>query len=135
MKLDVDIIGVGACVIALFHARKDAGKLVVVVDRVRLRAPCARVGCMPSKAAVHAGMRWLTARQLPGGAAQAAQGPQALWAHARQTRDALASGAAERIHKAAGESLIMAEARFVAPGILEAGNQRLEADAFYVANG
>src|SRR3546814_7464687 len=54
---------------------------------------------------------------------------------ARQTRDALASAAAERTRKAAGESLIMAEARFVAPGILQAGEQRIEAGAFIVATG
>ena len=134
-KVDVAIIGAGTAGISAFHAIKAAGRQVVLIDRGPLGTTCARVGCMPSKAALHAGMRWLTARQLPVGAALSAQGPQALWAHARQTRDALASGAAERIHKAAGESLIMAEARFVAPGILEAGNQRIEADAFIVATG
>lgn len=134
-KVDVAIIGAGTAGITAFHAIKAAGKQVVLIDRGPLGTTCARVGCMPSKAALHAGMRWMTAKQLPAGAALSEQGPHALWAHARQTRDALASGAAQRIHKAAGENLIMAEARFVAPGILEAGNQRIEADAFIVATG
>lgn len=134
-KIDVAIIGAGTAGIAAFQAIKAAGKQVVLIDRGPLGTTCARVGCMPSKAALHAGMRWMTAKQLPAGAELLEQGPHALWAHARQTRDALASGAAQRIQKAADESLIMAEARFVAPGILEVGNEHIEADAFIVATG
>lgn len=134
-KVDVAIIGAGTAGITAFHAIKAAGKRVVLIDRGPLGTTCARVGCMPSKAALHAGMRWKTAKQLPAGAVLFPQGPQALWAHARQTRDMLAGGAAERIRKAAGDSLIMAEARFVAPGIVQAGTERIEADAFIVATG
>jgi len=135
MKVDVAIIGAGTAGMSAFHAIKAAGKQVVLIDRGPLGTTCARVGCMPSKAALHAGMRWLTAKDLPAGATLSAQGPQALWAHARQTRDMLAGGAAERTRKAAGDGLIMAEARFIAPGILEVGTQRIEADAFVVATG
>lgn len=134
-KVDVAIIGAGTAGITAFHVIKAAGKQAVLIDRGPLGTTCARVGCMPSKAALHAGMRWMAAKQLPVGATLSEQGPLALWAHARQTRDALASGAAQRIRQAAGESLIMAEARFVAPGVLEAGKQRIEADAFIVATG
>src|SRR3546814_1420868 len=86
-KVDVAIIGAGTAGISAFHAIKAAGRQVVLIDRGPLGTTCARVGCMPSKAALHAGMCWLTARQLPVGAALSAQGPQALWEHARQTRD------------------------------------------------
>lgn len=134
-KVDVAIIGAGTAGITAYHAIKAAGKQVVLIDKGPLGTTCARVGCMPSKAALHAGMRWLTARQLPAGAVLSDQGPPALWAHARQTRDALASATAERTRKGAGDSLIMAEARFVAPGVLELGEQRIEADAFIVATG
>jgi len=134
-KVDVAIIGAGTAGVTAFHAIKAAGKQVVLIDRGPLGTTCARVGCMPSKAVLHAGMRWTTAKQLPAGATLSTQGPQALWAHARQTRDMLASGAAERVRKAAAESLIMAEARFVAPGVLEAGSERIEANAFVVATG
>lgn len=77
----------------------------------------------------------MTAKQLPAAATLTAQGPRALWAHAHQTRDMLANGAAERARKATEDSLVMAEARFVAPRVLEAGAQRIEADAFVVATG
>src|SRR3546814_10398374 len=95
-KVDVAIIGAGTAGISAFHAIKAAGKQVVLIDRGPLGPTCARVGCMPSKAAVHAGMRWLTARQLPVGAALSAHGPPAVWAHGRKTRDALANGQSGR---------------------------------------
>ncbi|MCW0203735.1 MAG: dihydrolipoyl dehydrogenase [Rhodanobacter thiooxydans] len=134
-KVDIAIIGAGTAGITAFHALKAAGKDVVLIDRGPLGTTCARVGCMPSKAALHAGMRWTTAKELPAGVTLSAQGPQALWRHTRQTRDALAGAAAERTRKAVGENLIMAEARFVAPGTLEVGDQRIEAKAFIVATG
>ncbi|MDF8361261.1 dihydrolipoyl dehydrogenase [Achromobacter anxifer] len=134
-KVDIAIIGAGTAGVTAFSTLKAAGKEVVLIDRGPLGTTCARVGCMPSKAALHAGMRWTTAKELPAGATLSAQGPQALWSHARQTRDALAGGAAERTRKAVGDNLIMAEARFVAPGALEVGDQRIEAKAFIVATG
>lgn len=134
-KADIAIIGAGTAGSTAFHALKAAGKQVVLIDRGPLGTTCARVGCMPSKAALHAGMHWKVAKALAASATPSTHGPQALWSHARQTRDALASAAAERTRKAAGESLIMAEARFVAPGILQAGEQRIEAGAFIVATG
>lgn len=73
--------------------------------------------------------------QLPAGAVLSSQGPQALWAHARQTRDVLAGAAAQRTRDAASGNLIMAEARFIAPGVVEAGGHRIEAGAFIVATG
>src|SRR3546814_6777586 len=92
MKVDFAIIGAGTAGMSAFHAIKAAGKQVVLIDRGPLGTTCARVGCMPSKAALHAGMRWLTAKDLPAGATLSAQGPQALWAHARQPRAMLAGG-------------------------------------------
>lgn len=135
ITVDVAIIGAGTAGMAAFHALKASGKNVVLIDRGPLGTSCARVGCMPSKAVLHAGMRWATAKHLPAGVQLGAEGPQALWAHARQTRDTLAGGAAERTRKAAGERLIMGEARFVAPGLLQVGLQQIEAAACIVATG
>ena len=136
LKVDIAIIGAGTAGITAFHAARAAGKNVVLIDRGPLGTTCARVGCMPSKAALHAGMRWSTAKGLPEGSALLQpHGPQALWLHARQTRDALASGAAQRTRNAAGDQLIMAEARFIAPGVLQAGPYVVEADAVIVATG
>ncbi|MPM38904.1 Dihydrolipoyl dehydrogenase [bioreactor metagenome] len=136
LKVDIAIIGAGTAGITAFHAAKAAGKDVVLIDRGPLGTTCARVGCMPSKAALHAGMRWATAKGLPDGSASLhPQGPQALWRRARQTRDTLAGGAAQRTRDAAGDRLIVAEARFIAPGVLRAGPYIVEAAAVIVATG
>lgn len=134
-KVDVAIIGAGTAGMSAFHAVKAAGKQVVLIDRGPLGTTCARVGCMPSKAALHAGQKWQSAKQVLTAATLSPEGPEALWAHARETRDMLASGAAGRARQAAGDNLIMAEARFIAPGVLQAGEERIEADAFIVATG
>lgn len=135
LKVDVAVIGAGTAGITAFNTLKAAGMRVVLIDRGPLGTTCARVGCMPSKAALHAGMRWRVAKELPAGANLSADGPQALWAHARQTRDMLAGAAAQRTQKSVGNSLLMAEARFVDDGAIDAGGQRIEAGAFIVATG
>ena len=136
IKVDVAVIGAGTAGITAFYALTAAGKRVALIDHGPLGTTCARVGCMPSKAVLHAGVRWRTAKQLPvGSAALQTAGPQALWEHAMQTRDMLASGAAERIRKAAGDRMVMAPARFIAPGVVQAGSHHIEARAFIIATG
>lgn len=134
-KVDIAVIGAGTAGLTAFYAIQAAGKKGVLIDRGPLGTTCARVGCMPSKAALHAGMRWKTARQLPGMESLPSGGQLALWAQVRQTRDRLANGAADRTRKVAGDDLILAEARFIAPGVLQAGEERIEAKAVVVAVG
>src|SRR5690606_30821944 len=131
----IAVIGAGTAGLTAFHAIRAAQKRVVLIDRGPLGTTCARAGCMPSKAALHAGMRWKTARHLPGMEALPPHGSNALWAQVRQTRDMLAQGTADRTRKTAGQDLILAEARFLAPGVLQAGEERIEAKAFVIAVG
>ena len=135
VKADIAIIGAGTAGLSAFHTLKAAGKRAVLIDGGPLGTTCARVGCMPSKAILHAGKQWATASNLSAGATLSNEGPKALWREAQKTRDALANGAAERTRKAAGDALILAEAHFVAPNVLHAGTQRIEAGAFIVATG
>lgn len=134
-KVDVAIIGAGTAGITAFSMLKNAGKNVVLIDRGPLGTTCARVGCMPSKAALHAGMRWKIAKQLPGNATLPGDVPQMLWNQVRHTRDMLTDGMANRIRTVAGEQLIMGEASFEAPGILRIGTEHVETDAVIVATG
>lgn len=135
ITVDVAVIGAGTAGITAFHVLKGAGRKVALIERGPLGTTCARVGCMPSKAALHAGMRWRTAKLLPAGAALSAAGPAALWTHVRETRDALVSATVERTRKTADGDLIMGEAQFVAPGLLQVDGQQIEAAAFIVATG
>lgn len=133
MRVDVAIIGAGTAGGNALKEVKSAGKSFVLIDHGPLGTTCARVGCMPSKAVLHAGAIW----QGHAGAAacEAEIRPDALWSAAIRTRDALAGGAASRTAAAAGEHLLMGRARFVAPDTVEVDGRRVTANAFVIATG
>ncbi|SAI69566.1 pyridine nucleotide-disulfide oxidoreductase [Bordetella ansorpii] len=129
------VIGAGTAGANAFHVLKSAGVDVLLVDPGPLGTTCARVGCMPSKAVLHAAARWSQARGLVADPADLILSPNALWQHARQVRDELAGEAAQSTRSAAGHRLIMQEARFVAADTLQAGQTRIRARAFVICTG
>jgi dihydrolipoamide dehydrogenase len=133
ISTDIAVIGAGTAGSLAFREITRAGKSALLIDRGPLGTTCARVGCMPSKAVLHAAHDWAAARAH--GTAGDPAGAQALWARARATRDMLAAGAAQRTRSAAGERLVMGQARFVGPNTLDVDGQRIEARAFVVATG
>ena len=121
---DIAVIGAGTAGLAAFHEISRAGRSALLIDRGPLGTTCARVGCMPSKAALHAGEQWATLSRLaPGGLPSASQTPDGMWQHARATRDLLAQGVAEQTVAQAGDRLIMGEARFLDAQTLDVGGQ------------
>lgn len=56
--VDVAIIGAGTAGLNALREVRHAGKSFVLVDHGPLGTTCSRVGCMPSKAALHAGSIW-----------------------------------------------------------------------------
>ena len=134
---DVAVIGAGTAGLTAFSELRRLGLSVVLIDHGPLGTTCARVGCMPSKAALHAGHQWANLRAvLQGGRPPAgAAGPVDLWRHARATRDLLASNTAKLTRDVAGERLIMGTARFTGPNTLDVDGQSIHARAFVVATG
>jgi dihydrolipoamide dehydrogenase len=136
LTTDVAVIGAGTAGLTAFHEITHAGRSALLIDRGPLGTTCARVGCMPSKAVLHAGQRWATLRELTAGQAlPAGCSADDLWRHARATRDALAQGAAQRTVATAGARLLMGTARFVAPDLLDVDGQQVRARAFVIATG
>ena len=136
LSTDIAVIGAGTAGLTAFNAIKRAGASALLIDRGPLGTTCARVGCMPSKAALHAGQRWATARELRAEPKpQELVKPNDLWRHVRTTRDQLAHDAAELTVEVAGDRLLMGEARFVAENTLEVAGQRISARAFILATG
>ena len=133
---DVAIIGAGTAGLNALKEVRRAGKSFVLIDQGPLGTTCARVGCMPSKAVLHAGALKQGSAFI-GTDAGCATGaaPDALWQAARKMRDTLAKGAADRTNAAAGENLVMGRARFIAPDAVEVGGRRVVAKAFVVAAG
>ncbi len=136
LATDVAVIGAGTAGLTAFNEVTRAGRSALLIDRGPLGTTCARVGCMPSKAALHAGQRWAALRELtvrqgmpPGCSADE------LWRHARATRDALVQGAVRQTESLAGERLLMGTARFIAPDLLDVDGRQVRAGAFIVATG
>lgn len=141
MKVDLCVIGAGTAGMHAFSTAQRAGAKVVLVDPGPLGTTCARVGCMPSKALLHAGKRWSTLRALlPEGAMQhlppGHTTAQQLWQQALLIRDDLVAGNVRQLHRLADDDLLQASARFVAPDALLLSNgQHVLARAFVVATG
>ncbi|WP_417284493.1 dihydrolipoyl dehydrogenase [Comamonas sp.] len=133
--VDIAIVGAGTAGISAFNALKHSGKSLLLIDEGPLGTTCARMGCMPSKAVLHAGKRWKTAKSIGADVSLPKDGPQRLWQQAIQTRDALTEGAAKRTQINAGEHLLMGHAQFVAPHLLRVGERLVLAKAFIVATG
>jgi len=132
-QVDVAIIGAGTAGLYALREVKRAGKSFVLIDHGPLGTTCARVGCMPSKAALHAAELWTMRQQQ---AEYGVEGTQKLslnqdkaWAKVREMRDGFAHGAANNATKAAGEHLIMGRAHFLKPTLLEV---KTEDDTHYI---
>lgn len=135
IRVDVAIIGAGTAGGNALKEVKSAGKSFVLVDHGPLGTTCARVGCMPSKAVLHAGGIWQGHANVGLTAFENEVRPDSLWSAAIRTRDALASGAASRTIAAAGEYLLQGRARFVASDTVDVDGRRVTANAFVIATG
>lgn len=136
LHTDVAVIGAGTAGQSAFHEIRRAGRTALLIDHGPLGTTCARVGCMPSKAVLHAAHKFSVLRELLGSqAAMASRIANDLWRQALATRDTLAAGAANRTRQAAGSQLLMGTARFVAPSELDVDGQRIHAKAVVVATG
>lgn len=135
LDTDIVVIGAGTAGANAFHEITRAGCSALLIDRGPLGTTCARVGCMPSKAVLHAGHRWAVHRELAAAGANDLQGANALWRDAMATRDALASGAAQRTRTAAGDRLLMGHARFIGPDAIAVDGRVVRARAFVIATG
>lgn len=134
---DVAVIGAGTAGMTAFAELRRQGLSALLIDHGPLGTTCARVGCMPSKAALHAGHQWASLRRLLGDAAASphTRSRDALWAQARATRDLLAGNTARRTQQLAGDRLIMGTARFIGPDALDVDGRTVRARAFIVATG
>ncbi len=143
IKVDVAIIGAGTAGLYALREVKRAGKSFVLIDAGPLGTTCARVGCMPSKVALHAAQMWAVRDE------QASHGISGIenlkldraraWQQVRSMRDTFAQRGAANARAAAGEHLLMGRARFITPQQLlvssEQGEQLVNAGSIIIATG
>jgi dihydrolipoamide dehydrogenase len=121
IQIDVAIIGAGSAGLYAMREVRQAGRSFVLIDHGPLGTTCARVGCMPSKVALHAGGLWAARKEIAGvGGLEALSLDTAkVWAALRQQRDQFAGRPAKAARSLAGEFLLEGPARFREPGVLE----------------
>lgn len=141
-QVDVAIIGAGTAGMYAMREAKRAGRSFVLIEQGPLGTTCARLGCMPSKVALHTAALWAERQTLAAAGATGLAGRMDLaqaWAHLRTQRDSFSNPVAARTEAAAGTQLLRGQARFLTPTVLEVrGNDttwRVEAAAVVIATG
>lgn len=139
-QVDVAIIGAGSAGLFALSQVRRAGKRFVLIEDGPLGTTCARVGCMPSKALIHAAdamhQAWhgVESTALLGGQDGKSRA-QALH-KVRAVRDLLAARViASSTAKLDEETFIRARARLLEPTIIEADGQIVRARATVLATG
>ena len=143
INVDVAIIGAGTAGLYALREVRRAKKSFVLIDSGPLGTTCARVGCMPSKVALHIAEYWRGQKDFQrfgiSGAEYLQLDTKQAWAELRRQRDSFANRAAAGAEQAAGEQLIMGRARFITPTVLEVeqtnGTQKIQAKSVIIATG
>lgn len=143
IQTDVVIIGAGSAGLYALREVRRAGRDFLLIDRGPLGTTCARVGCMPSKVALHAGAEWARRVAFPEMGISGMDGlsidRDAAWAKLRKQRDFFASNGALKARSAAGDKLVKGSARFIEPNLIEVetagGELQIRAQSVVIATG
>ena len=140
-KVDIAIIGCGSAGLYTLGKVRPSGKSVVMIDGGELGTTCARVGCMPSKAAIQVAEDFHRREIFPrfgleGGENLSLDVIEAM-EHIRDMRDTFVDRVLSNSSDNFPEGmLIPSHVRFIEPNLLEAEDgQRIRADAFVIATG
>ncbi len=139
IETDICVIGAGSGGLSVAAAAAAFGVPTVLIERDRMGGDCLNVGCVPSKALIAAAR---TAHEMRHGASRfgiAAVEPQidfaAVMAHVKGVIASIAPHDGVPRYRAMGVETIKAEARFVDPETVEAGERRIRARRFVIATG
>lgn len=139
-KVKFAVIGAGTSGLTAVSYLKELGEEFVLIQGGAYGTTCARVGCMPSKAIIHAANHFherhhLAELGIEGGEQQTVDLPKVLQ-RVRQLRDrftgGVTSGSTDQLQP---EQLIEGYAKFVAPNQLEVNGEVIEAERIIIANG
>lgn len=144
LKTDVVIIGAGTAGMYALREVRRAGRQFLLIDHGPLGTVCARVGCMPSKVALHAAAQWQSAARLESiggsGMEHLKLDRTRSWAALRHQRDNFANPTAARTRDTAGTQLLEGRARFLSADHLsvdlnDGGHCEIKAKAIIIAVG
>jgi dihydrolipoamide dehydrogenase len=131
---DVVVVGMGPGGEVAASRLLEAGRSVAVVERELIGGECAYWGCIPSKTLIRPGEARRAAGRVAG-----LEEPDLAWPEVaayrnwiiRDLNDARQVAGYEK----SGATVVKAPGRLAAPGVVEAGGARLEADHIVIATG
>ncbi len=138
LKPDLCVIGAGSAGLSVAAGAVQMGASVVLIERGEMGGDCLNYGCIPSKALLAAAKH---AQTLRDGAkfGVAPVEPDVDFAtvmdHVQGVGRDIAPHDSQERFEGLGVTVIRAEARFVSPEILEAGDQRVRPRRFVIATG
>jgi pyruvate/2-oxoglutarate dehydrogenase complex dihydrolipoamide dehydrogenase (E3) component len=131
---DVVVVGMGPGGEVAASRLLEAGRSVAVVERELIGGECAYWGCIPSKTLI----RPVEARRAAGRVAGLEE-PDVAWPEVAAYRNWMIRDLNDARQVAGyekkGATVVKASGRLVAPGVVEAGGERLEADHIVIATG
>jgi len=132
------VIGAGAGGLAVAAGAAQMGASVVLVERGEMGGDCLNVGCVPSKSLIAAALlahQWRRGAELGIAFAPPAIDMMAIGDSVARVVDRLAPNDSVARFEELGVSVLRAEARFVNPQTVRAGDTMIRARRFVVATG
>lgn len=139
-ELDVDlcVIGAGSAGLSATSLAAQLGARVVLVERAEMGGECLNTGCVPSKALLAAAKAAHAIRSAGRFGVEAGE-PRvdfaAVHRHVQSVIAAIAPHDSVERFEGLGAQVIRAEARFVEPRLLQAGDTRIKARRVVIATG
>lgn len=137
--VDVAVIGAGTAGLAAVAQVRRARRSFVLINAGELGTTCARVGCMPSKAAIQVAedyhRRHRFARIGIVGERALLTDPATVLEHVRELRDIFVDRVLAGTTDEMGEELIEGRAQFLAPTALRVDRQIVHASSVVIATG
>jgi dihydrolipoamide dehydrogenase len=138
-KVDVAIVGAGSAgLVALAQVRR-AGKSFLLIDGGELGTTCARVGCMPSKAAIQVAEDFHRRHRMDrigvSGLESLRIDTSEAMEHVRDLRDIFVDRVLSGTTDEMGDEFIEGRAEFLEPDVLEVKGQIVRAGKVIVATG
>ncbi len=138
IKADICVIGAGSGGLSVAAGAAQLGQKVVLVEKHKMGGDCLNYGCVPSKALI-AAARHAQAMRDGGPFGIAPVEPQVdfprVMAHVRSVIAAIEPNDSVERFEGLGCKVILAPARFTAPGEAAAGETRIRARRFVIATG
>ena len=136
---DVAIIGAGTAGLAALAKVRARGKRLVLIDGGELGTTCARVGCMPSKAAIQVAEDFHRRHRFDRIGIEGREGLSIdageAFEHVRDLRDIFVDRVLAGTTDDMGDAFIAGRARFLEPTVLDVDGRVVRAGAVVIATG